>query len=304
MVSILVVDKATGRIGNILMTSAQIMAFAIEHNLPVINIPLSPLSQYFNGTNLNLLCSYPFSVCSPVSEKKLHNYMVRGRLDYLARRLKRSVCSRVPDRLSNTLFTRVDADWNHYDLDLLLDMDIVDRKLFVILTGWLFQSRSNLLKHGDKIREYFQPLEQFMPLILEPVRQLRKNCNIVIGLAIRQGDYRTFKGGKFFYATDAYIEKMHEIEKLFPDKKVGFFIASEEDQDENKFCGFTCILRSRHMLENMYTLSECDYIVTTPSTYATWASFYGKKPIFYISDIEQPIYLEQFSPNLDLKWNE
>jgi len=36
------------------------------------------------------------------------------------------------------------------------------------------------------------------------------------------------------------------------------------------------------MVEDLYALAECDYIIGPPSTYTLWASFYGDTPLWFM----------------------
>ena len=54
----------------------------------------------------------------------------------------------------------------------------------------------------------------------------------------------------------------------------------------------------------MYSLAECDYIVGPPSTFSTWASFYGNVPIYRITDPSAEFSIADFKvliPGMDYK---
>lgn len=114
---------------------------------------------------------------------------------------------------------------------------------------------------------------------------------MLIGIVIRHGDYRTWLDGKYFYSMETYTKLMKQVEALFSDKKAKFLICSDEEQDTNVFTSamINFCFRSGHMIENLYSLAECDYIVSPPSTYGMWASFYGKTPLYIVNDPHQII---------------
>jgi hypothetical protein len=74
---------------------------------------------------------------------------------------------------------------------------------------------------------------------------------------------------------------MKQLQESFAGEKVRFLIFSDEEQDTDVFkaAGSDYFFRSGHIIENLYSLAECDYIVSPPSTYGEWASFYGRTPL-------------------------
>ena len=69
-----------------------------------------------------------------------------------------------------------------------------------------------------------------------------------------------------------------KIKKL----KIGFFIATDEDQYVNDSYDIDCLIRVGHPIENLYSLSLCDFLIGPPSSYISWASLYGKRPLYTI----------------------
>ncbi|MCS6783545.1 MAG: hypothetical protein NZ482_10320, partial [Gloeomargarita sp. SKYG98] len=48
------------------------------------------------------------------------------------------------------------------------------------------------------------------------------------------------------------------------------------------FSGLPVHWGTGHIIEDLYGLAECDYLIATPSTYSGWASFYGQVPIYFL----------------------
>ena len=76
-----------------------------------------------------------------------------------------------------------------------------------------------------KIKRYLSILDGNNILVQEPFQKL-KNCDLIVGIAIRHGDYKTWQKGKYFLTAQTYQKWMNEIESLFSSKKIGFFLAS------------------------------------------------------------------------------
>jgi len=87
---------------------------------------------------------------------------------------------------------------------------------------------------------------------------------------------------------------MEKVESLFTPKKVGFFIASDEEQDLSIFEKHNFFFRSGHPLENLYSLSKCDYLLSVPSSFAGWAHFIGETPLLNLDEHVREISRHDF----------
>ena len=75
---------------------------------------------------------------------------------------------------------------------------------------------------------------------------------------------------------------MEYICNFFKNKDISFFIATDETQDLSLFQNYKFTLRVGYPLENMYTLSKCDFLIGPPSSFIGWSQIYGSKPLFSI----------------------
>jgi glycosyl transferase family 11 len=170
---------------------------------------------------------------------------------------------------------------------------ICPARIVFVYGGWL-HTPSLVKKHGDKIRAYFRPVEMFEAASCAAIEPLRREADIVIGVHIRQGDYRRWKGGRYFFTVERYAAWMRELAAQFPDRKVSFFVCSDEPRTAGEFPGLTVGLGTRSPISDLYALARCDYILGTKSTFSQWASFYGEKPLLQVSDTSEPAKLENF----------
>jgi hypothetical protein len=120
----------------------------------------------------------------------------------------------------------------------------------------------------DSLGLYKNIIKQFLNNIPSVNYSGLKALSSLLGVHIRQGDYKDFGGGKYFYDTDEYIKIMKRIEYLFPGKKVMFLVCSNAKQIEGKFASFRFIFGNNHLVEDMYSLAKCDYIIGPTSTYS------------------------------------
>lgn len=157
-------------------------------------------------------------------------------------------------------------------------------------------------KHADTLRDIFAPSEDVNNKI-KTLFENTKSADVTIGVHIRRGDYKEFRGGVWYYENDIYREKMLMLRDEFSKegKSVRFFISSNEDIVAEEFNGCD-IFKNKNgsILTDLYGLASCDYIIGAPSTFSQWASFYGKRPLSHIMDKEQTMTIESFKTIISL----
>jgi hypothetical protein len=124
------------------------------------------------------------------------------------------------------------------------------------------------------------------------INTIREHADLVIGVHIRHGDYKTFYDGKYYYTLVEYHQFMLQIQKLYEHKKIAFFISSNESFSLEIFKGCKCYRFGKESsgdILDLYTLSICDKIIGPWSTYSRWASFIGNVPLCCIKEHKQII---------------
>lgn len=157
---------------------------------------------------------------------------------------------------------------------------IVDRTAWLLLTGWRFRDDQSLKEHGELVRRIFTPQPLHQLAIDRCTGALRGQCASVVGVHIRRTDYATFQEGRFWYEDAVYRRWMNALQAVLPNP-VGFLIASDAPVDLTAFDGLTVRQAPGHELQDLYALAACDYLIGPPSTYTSWASFYGQVPLWH-----------------------
>lgn len=265
---ILLCDKY-GNIGNQLYMSCFLIKWAEEFNIMTFNFGLIQNQHFFTKPSNDILLRYPF-------KKSFKLYKLQ---EILA-----SSMNRISLR-----FLRLKSLKNIKSLDLLnintkhefreLESQIQKNNI-TFLRGFIHNQHYSIFRSiFCKIKDYFEIYSCYENDIMEPIDHL-KDCDIIVGVAIRHGDYKTWQDGKYYLAAEIYEQWMEKVVCLFKSRKVGFFIASDEEQDLSIFDKHKFFFRSGHPIENLYCLSNCDFLLSVPSSFAGWAHFIGKTPIF------------------------
>lgn len=281
----LVIAAKSGQLGNRLLLFANFIAFAIENNLRVINPAFEEYADFFQGTARDFLCCYP-----PLAITIKGNKFIRSKFYTLARYLTEKGVVKVKQISREKPF-----NWNNYhDKNELKQRSIFCFKGWLFRDGWFVEDTKKLYDYAPQIRAYFTPLEKYQSHVNTLISNTRHNSDLVIGVHIRQGDYAQHQKGRYFYQTEQYIKVMNSVQNLFVGKNIQFLICSNLKQESSLFEQFNYIFGNNHLIEDMYALAKCDYIIGAPSSYTMWASFYGNKPLYMIRDVHKEVNLNDF----------
>lgn len=196
----------------------------------------------------------------------------------------------------------------HFPLVKEIKIDIMDydisqpafqqqvKKNIVIASGWIFLDPHSIRKHSEKIRRIFKPNKIFLDHIDILKEQSFSKYDYIIGVHIRKADYATYFEGRWFYSDDDYLSFIKQTNLLpsFKNKKLGFLLCSDEKISIKEVKGLNFIYSSTHFIEDLYALSVCDFIIGPPSTYSSWASFYGKVPLLRLESKNMEIKEKDF----------
>jgi hypothetical protein len=296
----LVIAYKPGQLSNRLLQFATFVAFAARTGVRIINPSLDEFASYFETTRRDLLCRYPPQV----------SWLPRGRrarravylLTYYAvRLLARSGVARRRLRV-------ITLDWSERRyLDESFLADVADAWL-VFIQGWrIFVPPSRdadtagppggIEPEADLLRQHFRACETYRRRAEELVARARRDCDRLIGVHIRQGDFLTDKNmGRYHYTTVQYAEKMKEVCGVYRGERVGFLVCSNERQPEGLLKTLRCTLGGEDPVVDQQALALCDAIMGPPSSFTLWASFYGNVRLHWIFKIDEPITSASFQP--------
>lgn len=172
-------------------------------------------------------------------------------------------------------------------------------KFFGCTKGWQTRTDTRYLKEAKKeIQHIFRPKDDIMNKAEELISGMRKSSDLVVGVHIRRGDYATWNNGRFFYELEDYQQFMLRIQALYQNKRVSFFISSNEDFPLDTFKGCNCHRFGKEpsgAILDLYTLSICDLMIGPFSTYSRWASFIGEVPLCFLETKDQQFTENSFS---------
>lgn len=291
-----------GRFGNQVLRFVHWMAWvrAQGGDVEVLDLAFWPFAELFAVWRQHPGCVFPVR---------------SGREDWFARRLAALPPLRRIVEASNRLQRAVQATghwmpgWQAVELDisgeesLHLDdhafVERVTRRSVTTCSGWKIANWRLVAEQETELRELFRPAPEFARRGAEFIAALRERHDLVIGMFIRQSDYRTWDDGRFFFSTVQYAAWIRQLLDLYCGRRVAVVIASDESQNPESFAGLPCfyatgtINSGGHWFESWVELSLCDFIVSPPSTFSATAAFVGRLALWPVVAADQMMAFDQ-----------
>jgi len=277
-----IVMQRVGRLGNQIGLLANLIALSLATGAKVCHPALGNYANYFKGTVSNLFCCYP-----PSSEGR---HSPPGGL-------MREALHKFCRLLDKTGLIRLVMPGRTFASDYVSLVDMTQPSFAAILRGgrFTFLTKGWFFRHPqvDKdrflraLREFFALAEPYASNVERLVKQARAGCDVLIGVHIRQTDFKEHAGGKYYFSTADYARLMLHCQQLFQPAKVGFLVVSDEPHDSSDFPSSQCSFGSGIDIEDMYCLGGCDYIVgSIASSYSLWPAVLFQKPTFRMASAQ------------------
>ena len=156
----------------------------------------------------------------------------------------------------------------------------LQRSRLAFLCGFYFLAPESLRRHAEAIRAHFRPTEVVRRRVDEMMRGVRATADVLVGVHVRHGDYRTYCGGIMFYTASEYADAMRAFARQFPDRRVTYIVCSDEPQPPDAFHGLAVTSGVGDEMTDLCLLAQCDYIIGVQSSFSRWASFWGNTPLW------------------------
>ncbi len=152
----------------------------------------------------------------------------------------------------------------------------------VVIMGGFPELNHVTLPNGAAIREFFAPKPEIAAACWEITRRARGSADLLVAMHLRWGDYRDFQNGSFYYPPESYRQVMERCAELAEGRTVAFLVVTNEPDKLAPGCfgDLTWTLGSNTLLEDLYSMALCDYVVCPASSFSLWAAFYGAKPVW------------------------
>lgn len=272
-------EKMGQQLGNRLTLFSHFIGFSERVGRNIIYPAFDEYSEFFLGTVNNPFCQYPVKLSLKDSYKFHSQYIFIVKSIYYK--------FKIP-----TIAKHIDCI-RDIKLDSLIDCAFVnsfldDERVYLLaqsginfFEGWKFRDFESVSQYSDKIKQFFSLIPEQAVVVKEFIENARSSSQRLIGLHIRLGDYKD-QAPQWFYSLSYYQSLIEHLSYIFSDHDTKIVIASNEDLRSSFLVNKNLIFCPNHIVQDLYILSQCDYIIGAPSTYSEWAAFYGGKPYYRI----------------------
>ena len=280
----IVVVGRYGRLGNRIWTFANVLAWAIERRIAIANPAFEPFTNFFDRPIV--LTANVLSSTSLIGPRRRAEAVVSRALDLAYRvNLRTKVFPNI--LIGETARLMLDDD--------PLATTLLGTSRMAFMSGFYFCAPRSLEKQKATVKRYFTPRENIKKRVDKLVARAREYGEPVIGIHMRQGDYKDFCNGIMFYSTEEYVNVMHCLAEQTSGRRAVFLVVSDEPHHESEFPGLSVILAQGNAAEDMYALAGCDFILGPNSSFSQWSSFYGEVPL-HVLDWRTAIAYKRSNP--------
>ena len=273
---VIIVEKY-GQLGNRLFSFSHLIANSIAYNYKLYNLSFEDYANYFEYTKGDILISYNTNK-NEIRNKNYYTYIILRKIIYY-------IVSKFVNLLKKINFNSsfiheiiddktVNFNYTNYDLPRK-----ANKKIIFICNQFYFRDYTSFWKYQLSIKNFLIPSKNKFEICKDKISKFKNISSTIVGVHFRGGDFRTWMDGRYFIDFSRYLETITTINKNFKEKPL-FIIFSNEKVDINLE---NVIFADGDLIEDIYCLSMCDYIIGGYSSYAYWASFYGNVPFLCLN---------------------
>ncbi|HMS69797.1 MAG TPA: alpha-1,2-fucosyltransferase [Saprospiraceae bacterium] len=172
----------------------------------------------------------------------------------------------------------------------------IDHNWILYASDFGFRSIETTKKDRALYQKMFTPkhidVEKFTPFLN------RKEDQIILGLHVRRGDYKTWYDGKYFYDDEVYGSVVVKFGSLVQKKLKIIVFTNDDELDTKRYLSLSeekqVFFSKFNAVEDHYMMSKCDFLIGPPSTFTAWASYMGEVPLMYIESPDRNFTIEDF----------
>ncbi len=180
------------------------------------------------------------------------------------------------------------ASFKHRDCN----REALERKMLrhrnIVVSGWFVRYYDLFLKYRDEICELFTLDDQYTAPVKAKMQEAEQNSQddiLRLGVHIRRGDYAQWRDGQFFFSDEVYADHINRFAEMHPGKALHVYLSTNDpsvsEEHFQKLCPKVCIHHLQGSApEDLFMLSECDYLIGPPSTFSMVAAMYRDIPLY------------------------
>ena len=279
---VIILRHGGGRLGNQLWLYANIYAYCLEKNYQCVNYSFYNYFRYFNIPCPSILTKI-FELISYFQLNETHantypiyiSYKWSTSLILLLNKNRGKLLKHHSDEL---FYLPPTANKNPAFKEKLRQAELAGKPIY--FDGQNFANPIGIKKYHRQITTLLKPKDKIMQTV-ENFLKPYKNFYLV-GVHIRQGDYKRFRQGALYFSQKEVAERLRYYLTNIHNgkKKVKFLLFSDETINFSFFGGLNVEKGIGSAIEDLFTLSKCNLIIASKSSFSSFAAYYGNRPLF------------------------
>lgn len=198
------------------------------------------------------------------------------------------------------------VQFNDINEDTTPQEQVMLTRRHVLAEGWCVHWFDLFLKYKQEIIRLFEFKDEVKQTVDALLAQ-QPESDILLGVHIRRGDYRTWQGGRYFYSDEQYLAYIRQFLAMHSGKRVSVYVCGNDPELDteklrlaltapanNRPCACEVVFPQGNPGEDLCLLSRCDYLMGAPSTFTLVASMYRNTPLCWIMDANKPLSSDSF----------
>jgi hypothetical protein len=189
----------------------------------------------------------------------------------------------------------IDLGWRgSFDVSSPAFQNQLQRKRIMVPPGFRFY-HPDLCSYHEPIRAFFEPATKHRDSVSSLMVQARKDCDVLVGVRVRRDvEHHWWRQGAYYYdQTTTSIWSKESPGSSRPNGSDSWVCGNElldlESTTKRPLTHGTGV-----RVEDLYALAKCEFLLGPPSTFSSWASFYGDVPRYVVMEPRQPLTHEAF----------
>jgi len=265
-----------GRLANQLWLYINLYAYCLEKNLVLKNPSFFEYSRYFNIKNTNRVLSIINIIIPTKILRLIYKLFIRIIILINQKKLIRT----------KDLIELPPIATNYPEIFKKLETGQID-KLYT--HGWLFRSPIGIEKYHSEICQYFAPKKRYLNKIEKFLSPIRLQSKKIIGVHVRQGDYKKINDATFTYYNETEVNsRLLKYLEINQENKndICFVIVSDGKINLNLFDSSLNIKHYRgNLISDLFLLTKTDLIICSNSSFSLFAAYYGQIKAILFSEL-------------------
>ena len=180
------------------------------------------------------------------------------------------------------------------------DREALERKMLrhrhIVVSGWFVRYYDLFLKYRDEICELFTLDAQITDPVKARMSEVENvqtsNLRLRLGVHIRRGDYKEWRDGQYYFDDETYARHVNRFAAMYPERDVHVYLSTNDGMvTEERFQQLCPQVHIHHLQgsapEDLFMLSECDYLMGPPSTFSLVAQMYRDIPLYRMDTADE-----------------